>query len=448
MVGRTDNTTLRRAAWGLIGLCWAVGAMSISTTALGQAGAGEKKFDDYLSINHTSILLKENQDRYEGQLTVGAGPSVRRSISFGALLLIEGEQIPCDLTPARLAAKSQETVLLTVPISKISDPTQIAAAKVRFHLTAPPGNPDLANLSSGDLPVHTANDLSTSSALNEFIEETLPLAFGVVVDWLKLNWLGLVILALVVVAFRTSMTARQESKRLLPELEQMRLKYSQPKWSLKGDIIREVLSGLQTELLNETHEKISGLEAQISQLQQSLERLNQRPDGTAPPQPRAEPSGVVLAELIQTYNQFTPDTRGEWEHDLKVKYGNRLARARVRIEDERMLNPNQRVPLERQPYGNFLLILTDRAGREGYFLPVPWLRFDSATRTDLIRPFYNLPDAVSDGRIEAIEQPAYVKEADDGLWDVVQLGRIRFGRLPMAGMRLPERFAHTNLGEE
>jgi hypothetical protein len=375
----------------------------------------EKKVEDYLILDDQSITLKQHEDRYAGQLRLRAGPAVKRPITFKAFLFIGSDQVPCDLSPDKLSSKAEAITSVSVPASRIPDGTPLADAKLRFHLTTRTATLDLTNLYSTDLAVRVEpEDVSDSGAWYEYLPAAFANTLSAMADWLKLSW---PLLILVAMALRIALKARQTARQLRAELEEMRLKNAYPK-HVRGDMVRELFAELETEVLTGVNQKINALEQRISQLQQSPD-AGDHPLGEALQDQKKKPL-AWRQDLIRTYNQYTPERRKEWEYSLRTNYGDRFARVQIGAMSTRG------VSLEKQTYGNFLLISVGDGAGETCILPVPWLRFDTPARIELLKPFYNLPGPASDGRIEELEHPAQVMPATDGLWKISEQGKIRF----------------------
>ena len=132
-----------------------------------------------------------------------------------------------------------------------------------------------------------------------------------------------------------------------------------------------------------------------------------------------------MQDMARDYNKYSDETKKQWEDTLKAKYRDKIRRVSVKgIEDMGIFDSYKNLPLEEHPSGNFLLILMETV--EGYIFPVPWLRFNNTTLTVQLKPFYNIPEPGSEGVIEAVEQPAYLKKLADGKWEIISKGIIRF----------------------
>ncbi len=144
--------------------------------------------------------------------------------------------------------------------------------------------------------------------------------------------------------------------------------------------------------------------------------------------------------MLQLYNRFShyePSGWNEWERILKTKYGDRLMRVGIPgIEDMTILDSFRRIRLGLHPSGNFILILL--TNDEGYVFPQPWLRFNDISVTSQLEPFYNRPEHGSEGITEAVEKPAHVRKLQDGRWEVVEKGIIRFQQPPPEPEPRPE----------
>lgn len=118
----------------------------------------------------------------------------------------------------------------------------------------------------------------------------------------------------------------------------------------------------------------------------------------------------------------------EWEDGLKAKYGDFLEVGIIGVEDIGIMYSPRNVKIEKQRTGNFRLGVLQGTGLivEGHIFPVPWLHYNSSTLTEQLKLFYNLPNFGNEGVIDEVEQPARVKKIENGFWEVVEKGRIRF----------------------
>jgi hypothetical protein len=393
-----------------------------------------KKFGDYLVLGDR-ILLKQNEGRYQGELIISPGPAVKRSVAFEAVLVMGDQSVPCNLNPDRLSAKDKRVVWVSLPDSKVPDPFQLLDAKLRFRLTAVNGNTDVAGLASSDLTL-------------EIESGGLPRTNGgqaLVLRWMKANWFLLVLLVLAVAVWGIAWMALQESKRIRPDVEEIRLKYAHPRSALRDDIIQEIWTGLKTEVLAEINDKVSALEGRLSRLQHTLnaphrqqsESASGRAEAFVEPveEPGPDLTGVpdeLWTEVTELYNErLTTDWYNPDKQDFLQQLSSDLCRVSIvtlRQEGGRSRRTGTTsVAVQESDQGQMVLIEV-RGAQEGILVPLPPSASQpvSQRQADLLNAFYN-ESLLSNGGPFQIKRPARLKKAPTGEWEVIEKGSLLFG---------------------
>jgi len=392
-----------------------VGAIKVEAGSGPALPTPEKKFEDYLIIGSKSITVKKSRDKYEGKIRMSAGSQLQQSISFKALLIIGDQSIECDVAPQRLSSKEEEIVSISIPISKIPESVDITTAKIKFNLTVKTADVDLTHLGSDELSI-ILEVPSKPSLLNRL-----------------LKWFGSNLLVPIAILTILALIAYlSNNKRMDRKVDEIRSEFSEKLNSLKEDITTSFSGKLEQLDITAKNQGKGGINPQIESPKGEVRQIPKEIPSLGSSEgiiaKQGSQSLTALQEMIHTYNQYSDETKEQWINNLKAMYGNQLLRVNViGIEDMGMMNSHRQVQLKKYDYGNFIFIANTENSEEeeGYIFPVPWLRFNSTTLTDQLKPFYNLPDRASEGIIERVEQPAYVKKLADGQWEV-EKGKICF----------------------
>jgi hypothetical protein len=156
---------------------------------------------------------------------------------------------------------------------------------------------------------------------------------------------------------------------------------------------------------------------------------------SSPYAPAAVTGSTEGSPAIPDYEE-KQDGSKEWEEALIALYADRVRRVRVKVEGKGMLDSYKQVEIEEAYSGIFRLVQSKKS--EGYIYPLPWIRFNDTPLTSQLKPFFNLPDQASGGRILRIERPAEVKRLSRDLWEVVSRGTLLFAGSDAYREKVPE----------